>query len=267
MSNFNYISEVSINANDTLDIVLQKSNALLDLGATMLAFPDRARADSSIASIHDLLKLGIFEKLPPDKFLAILATRTKLPEEINDVVSKLKSQNVKNLFVVTGDPHKNSRNNFLTSLDVIPNLSKEFNVGAAVHADVVSLDRDTKKVDAGAKFLIAQACYDQNKWMEWIAEATTLGLNRKANIYQTVIPLTNKVILESIHALHDINLPDNLYHQLCGYDENTLRQYGITSALSQINQVKQNSFFSGVYVYTKEFETISQISSATFSIS
>lgn len=259
MSNFNYIAEVPIYIADTLEIVLEKATKLLGLGFNTLAFPDRARAESNVASIQELLKLGIFEKLPKDKILPIIATRTKLPEELDEIVKNLKSIGINNLFIVTGDPHKSSRANFLTSLDVLPNLSKQFSIGAAVHADTTALDRDIKKIDAGAKFLIVQACYDQNKWMKWIAEASKQGLNKKVSIYQVVIPLTNKAILENMHAIHDVSLPNDLYNELCTYDENALRDYGVTNAISQINQVKQNSFFSGVYMYSRDFEVLTSI--------
>lgn len=259
MINFTKIAEVSVNTNDTLEAVLQKVNTLLSLGFDMLAFSDRARADDEIANIQYLLKLGIFEKLSPEKFLSILATRTKLPEEIDEIVKNLINQNVKNLLVVTGDPHKNSRNNFLTSLDIIPKLSKNFAVGAAVHADIVSLDRDIKKVQSGAKFLIVQACYENEKWNAWIKEAMELGLNKKARIFQTVIPLTNKAILESMHDLHDVSLPEETYNELSAFDEAKLKEYGVTNAIAQIKEAQQNNFFSGVYVYSKDREVLEKI--------
>lgn len=269
---FLFTSEVSVLINETAEQILQKVNKLLNLGFNMVAFSDRARADSNVMTIGDLISTNIFTKINSDYLLPILATRTKHPEEIDQIAENLKKQNVKNLFIVTGDQQeamehhqKSSRTSFLTSLDVIPKLAKDFTVGAAVHADVTSINRDLKKIDAGAKFVIVQACYDTNKWTEWVKKAMELGIHKKVQIYQTIIPLTNKVILENMHALHDVNLPDELYNELSTFDEVKLKEYGLTRAISQIKEVKQNSFFSGVYIYCRDLETMSQISSATFS--
>lgn len=263
--NFSLIAEVPISTSESASEILAKSSTLLKSGFNMLAFSDRARADSKIPTISDLLKLNIFPKINADNLLVVLATRTKQPEELDEIAEALKSQNVKNLLVVTGDPHKNSRSNFLTSLDIIPKLSQSFSVSAAIHADPLSSGRDIKKVNLGASTLIVQACYDSAKWNEWLKKATELGINKTARIYQTVIPLTYKAILETMKNIHDVSIPDSLYNELSMLSENDLMAQGINIAEAQISLVKQNNFFSGVYVYSRDLETMSQISSATHS--
>lgn len=257
--NFSLIAEVPIITSESASEILAKSSTLLKSGFTMLAFSDRARADSKIPTISDLLKLNVFPKINSDNLLVVLATRTKQPEEIDEIAKALKSQNVKNLLVVTGDPHKNSRNNFLTSLDIIPKLAQSFSVSAAIHADSLSFGRDMKKLSLGASALIVQACYDSAKWNEWLKKATEYGINKTAKIYQTVIPLTNKAILETMKNIHDVSIPDSLYNELSALSEGDLLARGQNIAMGQINLVKQNNFFSGVYIYSRDLETLEQI--------
>ena len=258
-TDFQYIGEVSIATSDTPEKIVQKSEELLKIGFNMLSFPDQARGDTDIATIEDIIKKGIFTKLDPNKCMPIVAARDKTEEEIISIANKLKSQGIKNLFLVSGDAHKSSTTNPHTSLSIIAKLAGDFNLGAVAHPDKVSLVRDVKKIKEGAKFLIAQATYNYESWSEWRVAAEKLGLNKDATIYQTIIPITNSTILNSLEHLAGVDTPDELINKLKNYNADELKNYGMTAAQSLINEIKSTNFFSGVYIYCKDLEVLRQI--------
>lgn len=256
---FKLLAEVPIAKDETAATVLDKTKTLLGMGFDMLVFPDRSRSEGSIASIFDLIRLDVFPSIPADKSIIVLATRSKTLAEIASAAKYLKDQSVKNILLVTGDPHKFSRANFLSSVDVIPSLSKEFTIGGAIHPDLASQARDESKIVSGATFMMVQASYNPPIWGSWLSAAKAKNLNSKVKIYQVVIPLVSKAILENLRGVVDIDIPQDLYDKLNNLSAEELFNYGVTSSVSLIKQIKSDSFFSGVYIYCKDFAVLENI--------
>lgn len=256
---FKLLAEVPIEKHETAQNVLAKAKLLFEMGFDMLVFPDRSRSDGNIASIFDLIRLNVFPSISADKSIVVFATRSKTLAEIGSASNYLKTQGVKNVLLVTGDPHKPSRTNFLTSVDVIPSMSKEFSVGGVIHPDMATQARDDSKITSGASFMMVQATYNPPVWSQWLAAARERKINEKAKIYQVVIPLVNKNILDSLRGVVDIDMPEALYDKLSTSSSDELLNYGITNAVSLINQIKNDPFFSGAYIYTKDFSVLKEI--------
>lgn len=139
-------------------------------------------------------------------------------ENVNEIVEKLKTENIENILALRGDKPvyytEDYCKDFKHATDLMEYLKNEdFILGGACypegHIESESLYSDLenmkKKQDAGAKFFITQVFYDNNYYYRLVNEARRIGIT--VPIIPGVMPLTSPKSISKVKSMCGSTIP------------------------------------------------------------
>lgn len=199
--------------------------------------------------------------------LAHLTCLTSSREDIEEVLSKLKFGNVKNILALRGDypagdpSAAQGPRHFQHASDLIAYIKERhgdsFCIGAACypegHIESRSPEQDIehlkRKVDQGADFLISQLFYDNEQYYRFLEKARKAGIT--VPISAGIMPVINAKQIHNIVTLCGASLPRKFIRILDKYEDNpaALMEAGIMYAIDQIIDLA-TSDVQGIHLYT-----------------
>lgn len=185
--------------------------------------------------------------------------------EIDELISTLKSENIKNIMALRGDPPSNdpnfdfSKNTFKYASELIRYIKSnhDFCIAAAAyvegHVESKRIKTDLlhlkEKVDSGVDFLITQLFFDNKFFYDYLDRCISIGIN--CPISAGIMPIFKAEQIKSIALKSGCSIPAKLVLLMDKYGDNPedLRKAAIEYASSQINDLIQNKV-SGIHLYT-----------------
>lgn len=186
-------------------------------------------------------------------------------EDIDQILTDLKSRNVSNILALRGDMPRDGqavpgeKRVFQYASDLTRFISEnyDFCLGGACypegHPQCPDLDQDLEnlkyKVEAGVSFLITQMFFDNEAFYRFQEKFARLGLN--VPIEAGIMPITNRKQIERIVALSNATIPRKLIRILDKFEHNqqAVRDAGIAYATEQISELLANDV-DGIHIYT-----------------
>jgi len=241
--------------------ILKDAESLFKMGVDCVSFSDQAHGWTKFMSAQELVERNVFGKLPGSLVVPVLASRRKSMREIANIKTQLEKQNVRNLFVVTGDLGNDGQQNrkINSSLDIIPKVAKDFFTGAVAHPRKDDINYTLKKIRAGAKFLIMQSTYDHKEWKEWYKAIQENEIHKTIPIIASVIPIISHRTLSAIQELEDVNISSDVVKSFSGLKKEEIKAKGIFMAKSLIKEYRKSGIFAGIYIYSKSADVIKEL--------
>lgn len=185
-------------------------------------------------------------------------------DEINNILSSLKENNVHNVLALRGDYPKDTSialpiDGFKNSVELIEYFKRNSNlcVGAACypekHPDAYDLNADVdflkRKMDAGADFMVTQMFFDNELFYNFYDKAIKKGIDLP--IITGIMPILNKNQINTIVKLTGNSIPKKLERLLNKYENNpeALKEAGMSYAVSQIIDLLSWGV-DGIHIYT-----------------
>ncbi|MEA2101266.1 MAG: methylenetetrahydrofolate reductase [Thermodesulfobacteriota bacterium] len=190
------------------------------------------------------------------------------PNDITSVLDKYAKLGVETLFVVRGDkprnidgftPHPESFQHASQLLDFITS-SYAFCLGAAGypegHPEAPSKEKDLEylrlKVNNGARFIIAQYCYDNESFFDFVQRARAIGIT--VPIIPGIMPIYSVKLMEGLAKVCGATIPDALRDKLAQLpqdDPKACVRYGIDFATNQCRDLLKHGV-DGLHFYTMD---------------
>ncbi|MBS3733145.1 MAG: methylenetetrahydrofolate reductase [Desulfobacterales bacterium] len=187
------------------------------------------------------------------------------PEEITDVLDKYKDLGVETVFVIRGDPPRDENfvphpESFSYACDLIAFIRDryDFTLGCAGypegHIEAESLEKDIealkKKQDAGAEYVVAQFCYDNQFFYDYEQKCRQAGIT--IPIIPGIMPVYTVKLINILSRVCGATITPELQQKLDalnGADKDTVLQTGIDFAVEQCRDLLQNNV-TGLHFYT-----------------
>ncbi|MFO7839645.1 MAG: methylenetetrahydrofolate reductase [Desulfosalsimonadaceae bacterium] len=187
------------------------------------------------------------------------------PEEITEVLDKYRDLGVETVFVIRGDqpkdesfvPHPES---FSYACDLIAFIKDryDFTLGCAGypegHIEAESLEKDIealkKKQDAGAEYVVAQFCYDNQFFYDYEQKCRKAGVS--IPLIPGIMPVYTVKLINILSRVCGAKITPELQQkldELSGADKETVLQTGIDFAVKQCRDLLQNNV-AGLHFYT-----------------
>jgi len=181
-------------------------------------------------------------------------------ENIDRFLAEMKKNGLLNVLALRGDRHKDKpvSKDFLYASDLIKYIKTKgnFNIAAACcpegHIESKNLEDDIKhlkiKVDAGAKHLNSQMCFDNEEFYRFLDRAK--GVKIDVPIQAGIMPVVRAGQIERIITLSGVKFPGKFSRIIAKYADNpeALRDAGIAYAIEQIIDLL-TSGIDGVHLY------------------
>lgn len=192
-------------------------------------------------------------------------------DEIDEIVTKYKNNNIENIFALRGDmpndvPLTNYDYKYASELVTELNSKYDFGVGSAFYPDGHFESNVTKdlfnlkhKVDCGSDFLISQMFFDNERFLEFRDKLRDIDID--IPVIAGIIPVTNIKQVGKIISFSNAKLSKKFERLLNKYqdDEVALRDAGIFYATEQICDLI-TSDIDGVHIYTlNKYEVVKKI--------
>lgn len=197
--------------------------------------------------------------------LAHLTCVTSTKAEIDEVLEKLKFENIDNILALRGDIPNNPNIKFPNPLhfkhasDLITKIREKdhkFCIAAACypegHIESKSLDEDLKhlkeKVDMGVDYLITQLFFNNDAFFKFYEKMLKAGIN--VPVEAGIMPMVNVKQIKKMTSLCGASIPDKLQNIIDKYydDPESLKSSGIEYAEKQIEELIESGI-SGVHLY------------------
>ena len=217
--------------------------------------------------------------------LAHLTCVSSTRDEIQDVLSNLRINNIDNILALRGDIPNDPDFKFPSPLqyeyakDLVSHIRSNdgFSIGAAAypegHIDCNNKEEDFKnlkeKVDCGVDFLITQLFFDNDLFFEFKENLQKYNIN--IPVSAGIMPVLNANQIKKIVTLSGASLPNKFKRIIEKYENNpaALKEAGIAYATEQIIDLL-SSKVDGIHLYTmnkpliatKIIDNISEIRSA-----
>lgn len=197
--------------------------------------------------------------------LAHLTCISATKNQINNIFSDMKLNNIENILAMRGDIPEDPDFEFPNPLhykhasDLINEVKAEggFSIGAACypegHVDCESKVKDIKylknKVDMGADFLISQLFFDNDHFFRFMEEIDIAGIN--VPVSAGIMPVLNKNQIVRITKLAGCAIPPKFQRILDKYEYNpeALKEAGEAYAIEQIIDLLAWGV-NGIHLYT-----------------
>jgi len=187
------------------------------------------------------------------------------PDEITEVLDNYKKLGVKTIFVIRGDtpnddnytPHPDS---FSYASELITFIKKryDFTLGCAGypegHIEAESLEKDIEflklKVENGAEYIVAQYCYDNNYFFEYIEKCRVAGIN--VPIIPGIMPVYTVKMTKMLSKVCGTTIPDKMQSELDrldASDKDDVLKFGIDFAVEQCRELLKEKV-TGLHFYT-----------------
>ncbi|MDQ6780754.1 MAG: methylenetetrahydrofolate reductase [NAD(P)H] [Candidatus Eremiobacteraeota bacterium] len=148
--------------------------------------------------------------------------------ELTSLLDELQSAGIQNVLALRGDPPKGdvsfapSPGGFSHASQLVELASAQYSfcVGAACypekHVEAVSFDSDLRylraKVDAGARFLITQLFFDNERFYVFVQRARQIGID--VPIIPGIMPITNADQIARFTTMCGATIPKRLLHEM-----------------------------------------------------
>lgn len=189
-------------------------------------------------------------------------------EEIEQVLSKMQENGIKNILALRGDRNESLQTGHFTyANELITYIKKryDFNVVAACypekHIEAISLEQDLinlkQKIDCGADMLISQLFFDNNIFYEFREKVRNKGID--VPIIAGIMPITSATQLKRFITLCGATIPLEIQQFLKAYGHNAkaIKEAGIVYATHQIIDLLANDV-DGIHIYTMNQADIAQ---------
>jgi len=212
---------------------------------------------------YQTVKKLVEEKQLPT--VAYIAGYGLAPDEITEVLDNYKALGVETIFVIRGDqpkdegflPHPDS---FSYASDLIDFISKryDFTLGCAGypegHVEAQSLEKDIealkKKQDSGAAYVVAQYCYDNRFFYDYVDKCRAAGV--QVPIIPGVMPVYTVKLTNILSRVCGATITPALQEKLdavADQDKETVLQAGIDFAVEQCRDLLKQDV-PGLHFYT-----------------
>jgi len=136
-----------------------------------------------------------------------------------------------------------------------------FFIGAAANPFVPPYDwrphRMGKKVDAGARFIQTQYCFDVPRFVTFMQKVRDLGLHERAYILVGVGPLPSARVADIIRTrVPGVVIPDVVVERMGGVPKEAQEEEGMGICLEIIEQVREIKGVSGVHLMAHRREDL-----------
>lgn len=190
------------------------------------------------------------------------------PDDIESVLDTYQELGVQNLLVVRGDP-PHGVDNFVPHPDSLAHATDllqfirpryHFSLGVAGypegHIESASREQDLdylkQKVDLGADFIIANYCYDNEQFLDFVDRCLDRGIT--APILPGIMPIFSLKLMENLAKLCGATIPVKLRRDLAELpsgDQRALMNFGIEFAARQCAELIQAGVV-GLHFYTMD---------------
>lgn len=186
-------------------------------------------------------------------------------DEVDNILSSLKENKIKNVLALRGDypkdyvPGSLPPDSYKNSVELIEYFKDKSDlcIGAACypekHPDAKNLDADIdflkRKMDAGADFLVTQMFFDNEVFYDFYDKAKKKGIN--IPIATGIMPILNKRQIKTIVNLTGNSIPKKFKRLLERYEDQpeALEEAGMSYAISQIIDLLSWGV-EGIHIYT-----------------
>lgn len=217
--------------------------------------------EGSYQTVHNL----ITEKQLPT--VAYIAGYGLGPDDIKEVLDRYHSLGIETIFVIRGDnprnddftPHPDTFH-FASEMIEFINENYDFDLGCAGypegHINAESLEKDIEflklKVNNGAKYVVAQYCYDNNYFFNFIDKCRAAGIS--VPIIPGIMPVYTIKMTHMLAKVCGATITDemkNTLDKLEGADKEDILKYGIDFAVRQCRELLENKV-AGLHFYTMD---------------
>lgn len=193
--------------------------------------------------------------------LAHLTCVNSTMADVEEMIKRFADANIENVLALRGDivPDAIIQKEFFHANELAIEVQRNSGLqilGACYpegHAESKNLTEDIHnlkyKIGAGAKVLITQLFFDNQKFYEFLAQARNLGVN--VPISAGIMPIVSKKQIERTVALSGASLPHEFTKMISLYenDPEELYNHGIQYAVDQIRDLLQHGV-DGIHLYT-----------------
>jgi 5,10-methylenetetrahydrofolate reductase len=254
------IAEMSCKISEAPSSIIQRAKQYLLTSegknslTTWVAFSDTPLAHKKYYSLDMYLENKIFESLPLDRILPVMAIGSRNLKQINDLISQIRQLGLKKLLLVSGDEQQliRDRINLLSTLDVLKNngqIAKDFSIFTAAQNSLDQFSYLEQKIKYGASSVVAQPMYTPEKFRQFVQNFKTYESNYP--LIMCVTPLASKKLLQSINKLSEMRLPRDVYEHMNALSDDELYREGIELAKRHVRMYfNEHKNLHGIYVYT-----------------
>ena len=179
--------------------------------------------------------------------LAHLTGGPSKKEDIDEIIKRLKEENIENILALRGDKPKDYTAEYCTDFkhatDLMEYIGKDsFCLAGACypegHTECDSLYQDLvymkEKEKLGAKFFVTQVFYDNEYYYRLVSEARKIGIT--SPIIPGIMPLVSPKNIPAIKMMCGASIPLAFRNMLEVYKDNSslLEEFGINYAVYQI---------------------------------
>lgn len=119
----------------------------------------------------------------------------------------------------------------------------------------IQVDRLHKKIDAGAEFIQTQSVYNVSKFVRWMDDVRSQGLDKKVHILAGVTPLKSVKMAERMKFhVPGTDVPDSVYQRMKSAANPTEEGYAI--ALETIRELKTVRGIHGIHITALFWEDV-----------
>lgn len=193
--------------------------------------------------------------------LAHLTCVNSTMADVEEMIKRFADANIENVLALRGDivPDAIIQKEFFHANELAIEVQRNSGLqilGACYpegHTESKNLTEDIHnlkyKIGAGAKVLITQLFFDNQKFYEFLAQARNLGIN--VPISAGIMPIVSKKQIERTVALSGASLPYEFTKMISLYENNPeeLYNHGIQYAVDQIRDLLQHGV-DGIHLYT-----------------
>lgn len=199
-------------------------------------------------------------------------------DDVDNILAKLKADNVENILALRGDinPNYPPKTDFTHANELIRYIHAhgDFGVSAACYPEghpespnpVSDIRYLKEKVDAGAQHLVSQLFFDNEDFYRFLERCRIAGIN--VPIEAGIMPVLSVSSIQRMVSTCGASMPSKLTRLLARYGEHpeALREAGIAYAIDQISDLIASGV-DGIHLYTMNNPDVTrQISDSLFSI-
>lgn len=215
-------------------------------------------------SYQAVKKLTGEKKLPT---VAYIAGYGLGPDEIKEALDKYKELGVETIFVIRGDEPRNADfkahpDSFSYACDMISFIKEnyDFTLGCAgypeAHIQAESLEKDIEylkqKIDKGAEYIVAQYCYDNKVFFDYIEKCRAAGIS--SPIIPGIMPVYTVKMTNMLSKVCGTKITDELQQGLdkvAQADKDEVINFGIDFAFDQCKDLLKTGV-TGLHFYTMD---------------
>lgn len=251
-------AEIAARKDQTIEQIVLKAKNFFDIGVDCLVFSDQPQAGDQFYSVGELAESGVFDNFPKDRILPVVVTRRRNQKELDTLINKLQKEQIPNLFPVTGDVGL-GLDSRITSLDLLSKVKDNFYCGAVADPNISKITKIEQKKEAGAKFFITQASYDETSWNEWLVNVRDKKIFDGFPLVSTIIPVVSEKSLEILNKLGGVMIAKNVFDRFANLEDTLVKIRGLEMSKQMIRKNALEGIFSGIYVFSRSTSIVKEL--------